>query len=197
MAKKNFITYTVGMVIDLILIIIVSDINPTLNIFNYRGRATPREYWLFLVFWVTLIPLFLSAFTPISFLIFLASIVMLHSLAVRRLHDIGMSGYWILLTHYFWLFLQAVGGGFLALSMDIPNEESQGIAFGFGGLFMVISLIGFSVLQIWLFAKWGDKFENKHGDRPDDKISSRVASIKEYGLSLLRHLKPEQLTLNQ
>ncbi len=122
---------------------------------------------------------------------------MLHSLAVRRLHDIGMSGYWILLTYYFWLFLQAVGGVFLALSMDIPNEESQGIAFGFGGLFMAISLIGFSVLQIWLFAKWGDKFENKYGDRPDDKISSRVASIKDYGLSLLRHLKPEQLTLNQ
>jgi len=50
----------------------------------FKGRATRSEYWYFLLFSI-IIALILTALIPSV------------ALAIRRLHDIGKSGWWILL----------------------------------------------------------------------------------------------------
>ncbi len=79
---------------------------------DFRGRARRREFWSFLIFWIiaavasvlafeippgsfntaALLPLAKSA--PVL-LIPLILILPLAAVAVRRLHDIGLSGWWL------------------------------------------------------------------------------------------------------
>jgi uncharacterized membrane protein YhaH (DUF805 family) len=77
----------------------------------FQGRARRREYWMFYL-WVTLISIALGVvaaiFSAISgtlsllmlgvmFLFFIALVVPSTALGVRRLHDIGQPGFWMLL----------------------------------------------------------------------------------------------------
>lgn len=82
------------------------------NTFNYKGRATVKEYWAFLgllilvtlalmlaaalfaIFWLwSLVAVFILVAYGHIFLSFFPNL----SLAVRRLHDINMSGFWLFL----------------------------------------------------------------------------------------------------
>ncbi len=76
---------------------------------NFQGRATRKEYWMFVLFnflimlGLTIIDVIIIATADISQSIFsnLYSLaVFLPSLAVgaRRLHDTGRSGWWLLLA---------------------------------------------------------------------------------------------------
>lgn len=81
------------------------------NYFNFSGRARRKEYWIFtlvhsVIFWV--IPMFVVYFYQDSeiivgifglfYLIFiLGTIIPVISINVRRLHDIGKSGWWYLI----------------------------------------------------------------------------------------------------
>lgn len=79
---------------------------------DFRGRARRREFWSFLVFWLAAAVASAMAFeiprepmnTAImlkalggapALLIPLALLVPLAAVAVRRLHDIGLSGWWL------------------------------------------------------------------------------------------------------
>jgi uncharacterized membrane protein YhaH (DUF805 family) len=79
---------------------------------DFRGRARRREFWSFLVFWIAVAVASALAFElppgPITaaaalalakaapvLLIPLALAVPLAAVAVRRLHDIGLSGWWL------------------------------------------------------------------------------------------------------
>ena len=79
---------------------------------DFKGRASRPEYWWFalfsfmLAFVAAFIPAFFSAFGPTPFTAFLSLINLLISLAlilpsiavaVRRLHDIDRTGWWILI----------------------------------------------------------------------------------------------------
>lgn len=73
------------------------------NAFNYRGRTSRASYWHFILFnFLILIILSLLAIPmkelgSILILIYsLASIIVQISLQVRRLHDVGHSGWWVL-----------------------------------------------------------------------------------------------------
>lgn len=76
---------------------------------DFRGRARRTEFWSFLIFWVTVAVLCVMAVSPHSLagakplmttapllLIPLVLLVPLAAVAVRRLHDINVSGWWLL-----------------------------------------------------------------------------------------------------
>jgi len=63
---------------------------------DYQGRVRRKEFWLFFLFsFITSVVL-----TPIAFLGAIFSIIVavpMACLAIRRLHDMGKSGFWLLL----------------------------------------------------------------------------------------------------
>ena len=75
------------------------------NYTNFKGRARRNEYWMFgLIVTVISLGTFVvdGIFFPGKFLItnlfFLAILVPSVAVGVRRLHDTGRSGWWLLLT---------------------------------------------------------------------------------------------------
>ena len=82
-----------------------------INIFRYKyiqyhGRARRKEYWMFTLFYsisylilaLALIPTVGEAFYDgVSALYSLGTIVPSFCLSIRRLHDIGKSGWWLFL----------------------------------------------------------------------------------------------------
>jgi uncharacterized membrane protein YhaH (DUF805 family) len=96
------------------------------NYAGFSGRARRTEYWMFALvnFVVTLLLYVLTVATHSSFflvLVFLYGLaVLLPSLAVlvRRLHDIGMSGWWILIG-----FVPFVGGIALFVFTLLPGNQ--------------------------------------------------------------------------
>lgn len=78
------------------------------NCFNYQGRATRQEFWLFFIF--NLVVYFLLTFAeslivgitlndrfPIAFLYYLASMLPLYAVGIRRMHDTDHSGWFMLI----------------------------------------------------------------------------------------------------
>ena len=81
---------------------------------DFWGRARRKEYWMFTL-WNVVITLFLAALAPIgmeigsdSFVSYIPMVLYLlyglfilipsFTVSVRRLHDIGKSGWWILIS---------------------------------------------------------------------------------------------------
>lgn len=62
------------------------------NYANFSGRARRSEYWYFALFLliISLIPI-------VNLIVGLISIIPSIAVSVRRLHDIGKSGWWLLL----------------------------------------------------------------------------------------------------
>lgn len=79
------------------------------NYFNFNGRARRKEYWFFTLFHLIFViaamvvdnVLGLASdalgYGPVYILYALGSFIPSLSLSVRRLHDIGRSGWWMLL----------------------------------------------------------------------------------------------------
>lgn len=139
------------------------------NYANFNGRARRSEYWYFILFNA----LFSLALTLIDNLLGLnlgtadsgvlntiySLAVFIPSLAVsvRRLHDIGKSG-WLLLITYGTIILLAV---FLILGSFMYSFDSS-------ALIMIFALLIIAV-AIWLlimFCTEGDDFTNKYGPNP-------------------------------
>ncbi|MEM9777167.1 MAG: DUF805 domain-containing protein [Chloroflexota bacterium] len=83
------------------------------NYFNFRGRASRADYWFFVLFnfLVSILVMFVDvavfgleamaeegAFPLFSVLYSLFIIIPRFSLSVRRLHDTGRSGFWLLIN---------------------------------------------------------------------------------------------------
>ncbi len=85
---------------------------------DFKGRARRKEYWMFTLFYLLfLLPLALLVgieigleievpiFTILFVLFIFALIVPTYAVTVRRLHDTGRSGWWILIN-----FIPYIGG---------------------------------------------------------------------------------------
>ncbi len=88
----------------------------TKKYFQFSGRASRKEYWMFVLVFCMVSLVIESVFAyalfsrygssaAMTLTIFFFSFVFLHFLAVyiRRLHDIGVSGWWSLPIAGFWL----------------------------------------------------------------------------------------------
>ncbi|SFA69755.1 MULTISPECIES: DUF805 domain-containing protein [unclassified Bacillus (in: firmicutes)] len=96
------------------------------NYVVFHGRARRKEYWMFVLVNV-IISIILSSIEAVAdlpkFLSTLYSLaVLLPSLAVgvRRLHDIGKSGWWLLLS-----LIPIIGGIILLVFMCQDSQESD------------------------------------------------------------------------
>lgn len=97
---------------------------------DFKGRATRTQFWMFQLFlalcWLVLWAL--AAFvlgdsmgTALLLVAWLAVLLPCLAIAVRRLHDIGRSGWWILLA--FIPVVNAIGGIVLFVFYLLPSKE--------------------------------------------------------------------------
>lgn len=121
------------------------------NYINIKNRATRSEYW-FMVLWLiifsflqqliffivmsiynnayTMFPreslkyifLIMAAVMFLSIFILIAILIGLIILTIRRLHDVGKSGFWILLR-----LIPIIGGMVLLIFLVSPSEKSDNI----------------------------------------------------------------------
>ena len=81
---------------------------------TFSGRASRSEYWFFFLF------SFLLSFIPIvNFIAGLALLIPSLAVAVRRLHDIGKSGWWYLIC-----LVPFVGGLVLLIFYLTPGQPT-------------------------------------------------------------------------
>jgi len=112
------------------------------NYFNFSGRATRKQYWMFYLFYIlflillTVLDVMLDTYNEevgmgllsgiFALLMFIPSL----SILFRRFHDIGRSGWWIL------LFLIPLIGPIVILIFTIldskPEENKWGVSLKYG-----------------------------------------------------------------
>lgn len=104
------------------------------NYANFKGRSRRKEYWMFGLFHylISLLMVFLDnilgidldgvGYGPLSIGYLLLMFVPSLSVLVRRLHDVGKSGWWMLI-----LFVPIIGGIwlFILLVTDSKLEENE------------------------------------------------------------------------
>ena len=102
------------------------------NYANFNGRARRKEYWMYILFFylITFLMIFLDnllgitiedGLGPLTIVYILISIIPTLAVGIRRLHDIGKSGWWLLIS---WVPL--IGGiwMFILLVTDSQLEEN-------------------------------------------------------------------------
>jgi len=101
---------------------------------DFKGRSTRKEYWMFVLMYVVLVLgvtvlMTISTFsdslevigTIVSLLfaiLLLGTFIPALAILVRRLHDIGWSGWWCLLN-----FIPYIGGLILIILCCIPSQK--------------------------------------------------------------------------
>lgn len=134
------------------------------NYANFSGRARRSEYWYY-VLCGTIISIVLSVIDLLTGYGFLGNIyslvVFIPGLAVsiRRLHDIGKSG-WYLLVLMIPFF---VGALWLALLFVSALESGKFTPLVIGP---VLLFLGGTIWMLVLFCKEGDSGSNAYGDDP-------------------------------
>ncbi len=99
------------------------------NYINFNGRARRKEFWMFTL--VHLVIIFLSLFMgPAPFILYmLLTIMPAVGVGIRRLHDTGKSGWWILaanvpilfVVYYYYMILEGDKGA--NIYGDSPKES--------------------------------------------------------------------------
>jgi uncharacterized membrane protein YhaH (DUF805 family) len=106
-------------------------INPIKNhYFDFDGRTRRRDYWLFILFYfivsviANIIDAVILGVPVLSLLLALALFLPSLGIAVRRLHDIGKSGWWVLIN-----LVPLIGGIWfiiLAATDSTPGSNAYG-----------------------------------------------------------------------
>ena len=124
--------------------------------FDFKGRASRSEYWYFFLFLVIgyaiLIGLSFAAY-PFAFLLgafVIAIIIPWLSVAVRRLHDINKSGWWVALP---------LPAGIIETIFSVNRQTTFEIIFAVIGF-------GCSIYLIILYCTAGDSKQNRFGKNP-------------------------------
>ncbi|MFG2292719.1 DUF805 domain-containing protein [Streptomyces sp. NPDC048603] len=96
----------------------------------FSGRARRQEYWIYTLFSViasvilAVIDLFLGIYPVLTGLYFLATLLPSLGVSVRRLHDTGKSGWFLLLNAIPFV------GGIIVLIFMATEGEAQANAYG-------------------------------------------------------------------
>ena len=104
---------------------------------TFKGRSTRSEYWYFMLFYMLMLvfPLILAGFLGldengqmtmfvISGIVLLIHLIPSISISIRRLHDIGKSGWWYLIS-----FIPYVGSiAIMIMAMiDSTDDNEYGV----------------------------------------------------------------------
>lgn len=148
-------------------------ITPLQNYANFSGRAPRAEYWWFILF-TTLVGFVLGiidAAAGFSIGVFgglfnLAILLPSLAVGVRRMHDIGRSGWWVLMP-------VGVLFGTLALVLAVAGTNAltdvsrlNPVALGVVGILGALLVLGAVVVQFVWFCTRGQQFTNKWGPDP-------------------------------
>lgn len=164
---------------------------------DFSGRATRAEFWWWQVFgWIgglifgsidSSIRSFAGgdsyAFSPLGSIFGLA--ILLPGLAVqaRRLHDIGKTGWWILVwvaIALLGLIPLTVGGVIFIVEWAGGGEPGSAIPLLVGGL---VTLLAFLILAVWVImwmVRQGQDGPNQYGPDPrawDDEASEGATAV--------------------
>lgn len=126
---------------------------------DFSGRTTREEYWSFVLFYnVVMLVISASIFAlPLQIIaaVFALISVPLVSVGVRRLHDVGRSGKWLILL------LISCFSGFMTLAYQAANDPMV-LVWSF---LCVVSAIASYLPVRWLNSP-GEQSANRFGDVP-------------------------------
>lgn len=137
---------------------------PKLGFFTFEGRMNRRSFIvnflclsipIFFIFPLFFISQELAVF--VAFIVWIISFIRSLVLLLRRVHDLGHSGYVILATY----------GGSLLISLISFMLQGSGVDLFISGIASII----FLGLELYVLFWPGQKFENKYGPVPEKKIS--------------------------
>lgn len=159
------------------------------KMFCFKGRATKAEYWIFFLFLVlfniiigggilgigTAIGLLFESGIPLGIAWFILLIlyipltIALISLSVRRLHDLGLSGFWLFYLNSFGLPII-----FMVYLLDLDKSSNRVVEkiskVGSVWLGWILTFlfwpVGSSISLFLLFLYDGKKEENEFGPAP-------------------------------
>lgn len=147
---------------------------------QFSGRSSRLEFWSFKLIDILLSVLFLSLFSDIGGLIYLAvSLVPATAVLVRRLHDINKCGAWVFFPYGILILLMEM----VAITPLLTNDTVQII---WAVLFFVVAIWGVGLWMHWL-TKQSDNGANQYGAAPDlvQKTSRRNLLIGILGYAVL------------
>lgn len=154
----------------------------TKNYSNFKGRASRKEYWMFILFFFvfSLIAGILDNILGLNlylygqqfpygwiYLIFgLAHFIPMVAVLIRRLHDVDKSGWWILYCYIPYLFIFAS----IAIIESLPV-----LAMIIMGVGYIASLVLAIMLLVFICSK-GNADNNKYGIIPESKLPDKELS---------------------
>lgn len=143
------------------------------NYFKFKGRTTRSEYWLAILMNIIVsfvLSFLLSLMFPsgvVEALVGLYSLVLLIpmlSLNVRRLHDVGWSGWIIILMYAIWIVVLCISSGSILLIANGQIEAAMratpwGVVAGLSVIDGIISMWWFilTLLKSGPDNKWGPR----------------------------------------
>lgn len=153
--------------------------------FVLAGRASRREYWFFRLYVVLcsllisilsgLFPQFVAELPPVAFPLASIFIFVIPDIAVqiRRFHDRGLSGYWLLPTYVVIPVIAAVGVYFMSPPPNAYADSQRDAFIGLGTLWLCASI---AVLVV--SALPSVEGENRYGAHPIEVVVSPVPQQK-------------------
>jgi uncharacterized membrane protein YhaH (DUF805 family) len=138
------------------------------NYANFKDRAARAEYWwwalfasvVYLAAWLLDFVIFAGFIaSPFFLVVYLALLLPGLSVAVRRLHDTGRTGWWLMLPTG--AAILTVIGAYAAAIVN-PDEPPAGIGLVFIGLPALLVIAAGILLLVWMFQP-GDPGNNRYG----------------------------------
>ena len=137
--------------------------------FQFSGRSGRTEFWSFILFQqFCLFVGFISPGPVIGPILWLGLILPAITVTARRLHDVGVSGWWQL-PFVLGLFISFIGALVLFLYPIFALSEESSIlktSLFFGSGLLFFTLISLSFIGIKILSKDGDPSQNRFGENP-------------------------------
>ena len=144
---------------------------------TFSGRARRSEYWYFYLFniLVSIVLAFLARIQPslvfLTYIYSLAVIIPGLAVAVRRLHDIGKSGWYILVPLFPYLLLVIA----LTVSFVLGSEPST-TSWIIIGIF-ALGVLALTIMLIVWFCRDSQPGENQWGPNPKEQLETEPQNL--------------------